>query len=288
MELLERAFYDIDTNRRAPLLAPYDLLITLDGGIRIEVGRFSFAMLKKVRVIANGEDRCLLKIGSFCEAAEDATILVGGEHRNDSFLNYTFGDQGCFFRGFMPPEHIMKTTVRSAAPIEIGNNVVISTRAVVLSGTKIGCGSVIGAGAVVTSDCPPLGIYAGVPARRIRDRYDPASAELYRKTRFGEVMAHDVPKLPGLLDQLQRQEITLEAYERSVAFLPARPAVHFDSARLNDQDVILLGPVTGFSVGGEPVLDETLIDRLSRYFRQIETSEKLSWTADIFHTLGFY
>jgi hypothetical protein len=38
-----------------------------------------------------------------------------------------------------------------------------------LPGVVIGPGCVIAAGAVVVSDCKPNGLYAGVPARRLRD-----------------------------------------------------------------------------------------------------------------------
>ena len=42
----------------------------------------------------------------------------------------------------------------------------------ILSGVRIGRGSIIAAGSVVTSDVEPLSIYGGVPARRISSRFD--------------------------------------------------------------------------------------------------------------------
>lgn len=57
----------------------------------------------------------------------------------------------------------------TAAPIRIGDGVWIGARAVILAGATIGDGCVVAAGAVVTGDCPSDGLYAGVPARRIRD-----------------------------------------------------------------------------------------------------------------------
>ena len=54
-------------------------------------------------------------------------------------------------------------------PIEIGDHVWIGLRAIILKGVKIGNGSVIAAGAVVTRDVPPYSLVAGVPARVIKE-----------------------------------------------------------------------------------------------------------------------
>jgi maltose O-acetyltransferase len=44
----------------------------------------------------------------------------------------------------------------------------MGARVTVLPGVTVGDGCVIAAGAVVTKDCEPGGVYAGLPARRIR------------------------------------------------------------------------------------------------------------------------
>lgn len=54
-------------------------------------------------------------------------------------------------------------------PIRIGAGCWIGARAVVTPGVTIANGCVIAAGAVVTADTEPNGLYAGVPARRVRD-----------------------------------------------------------------------------------------------------------------------
>jgi len=54
-------------------------------------------------------------------------------------------------------------------PVAIGRGCWIGAGAVVLPGVTIGDGCVVAAGAVVTHDCEPDGLYAGVPARRVRD-----------------------------------------------------------------------------------------------------------------------
>ena len=54
--------------------------------------------------------------------------------------------------------------------VVIGDDVWIGTRVTILPGVHIGCGSIIGAGAVVTHDIPPYSIAGGVPAKVIRHR----------------------------------------------------------------------------------------------------------------------
>jgi maltose O-acetyltransferase len=56
----------------------------------------------------------------------------------------------------------------ASKPIEIEDDVWIGARVTVLKGVRIGAGSVIGAGAVVTKDVPPRCFAAGVPAKVVR------------------------------------------------------------------------------------------------------------------------
>ncbi|MCH1627131.1 acyltransferase [Ferdinandcohnia quinoae] len=54
-------------------------------------------------------------------------------------------------------------------PIKIGDGCWIGARVMILPGVTIGDGCIIAAGSVVTKDCEPNGIFAGVPAKRIKD-----------------------------------------------------------------------------------------------------------------------
>lgn len=54
-------------------------------------------------------------------------------------------------------------------PVVVGDGTWIGAGAIVLPGLTVGPGCIIAAGAVVTKDCAPNGLYAGIPARRIRD-----------------------------------------------------------------------------------------------------------------------
>lgn len=53
--------------------------------------------------------------------------------------------------------------------VEIGDRVWVGARAQILPGVRIADDVVIAAGAVVTRDCPVPGVYAGVPARLVRE-----------------------------------------------------------------------------------------------------------------------
>lgn len=55
-------------------------------------------------------------------------------------------------------------------PVCIENNVWIGSKVTVTAGTTIASGCVIGANAVVTKDTEKNGVYAGVPARKIKSR----------------------------------------------------------------------------------------------------------------------
>lgn len=62
----------------------------------------------------------------------------------------------------------------SVAPrlVTIGDDVWIGTRAVILPGVRVGRGSIVGAGAVVTKHVPDYAVVGGNPARVIRYRHD--------------------------------------------------------------------------------------------------------------------
>lgn len=66
-----------------------------------------------------------------------------------------------------PPER--RAEGHLARSILIGRGAWLGARVIVLSGVTVAPGCIVGAGAVVTKDTEPDGVYAGVPARRVRD-----------------------------------------------------------------------------------------------------------------------
>lgn len=61
----------------------------------------------------------------------------------------------------------------------------IGSRVTIMEGVRIGRGSVIAAGAVVTKSVPPYSIVAGVPGRVIRPRFDEETARRHDRLLYG-------------------------------------------------------------------------------------------------------
>ncbi len=62
-------------------------------------------------------------------------------------------------------------------PIVLEENVWLGVNVVVLKGVTIGSGSIVGAGSVVIKSIPANEIWAGVPAKKIRDRGQPSASD---------------------------------------------------------------------------------------------------------------
>lgn len=71
------------------------------------------------------------------------------------------------FHPITPSERRYRTSGIRHAPVEIGSNVFVGARSMILKGVTIGDDAVIAAGSVVTADIPAKSIAAGVPARVI-------------------------------------------------------------------------------------------------------------------------
>jgi len=72
-------------------------------------------------------------------------------------------------------------------PVTIGHDVWIGARAIVLDGATIGDGAIVGAGAVVAGEVPPFAIVSGVPAKVVRYRFDEATIEAIRRSKWWEL-----------------------------------------------------------------------------------------------------
>jgi len=122
------------------------------------------------------------EIGKFCSIASHVCINPGNHpmwrvtqhHATYRRISYRFAevDDEEFFNW------------RRTHRVVIGHDVWIGHGAILLPGVKVGTGAVVGAGAVVTKDVEPYAIVAGVPARKIKERFPREVAEKIMETQW--------------------------------------------------------------------------------------------------------
>ena len=103
------------------------------------------------------------EIGAFCSISWDVTIGAV-THPMVQMSSHAFTYRKQFGIVEADKEFKIKTTI-------VGNDVWIGCGSIILAGVRIGDGSIIGAGAVVTKDVAPYTIVTGVPARVLRKRF---------------------------------------------------------------------------------------------------------------------
>ena len=111
-----------------------------------------------------------LIIGKFCSIACGAKFIFNSaNHTLRSLSNYTFP---LFYEEWGLEKAHVTDAWDNKGDIVIGNDVWIGYEAVIMAGVHIGDGAVIGTRAVVTKDVAPYTIVGGVPAKKIRKRFD--------------------------------------------------------------------------------------------------------------------
>ena len=115
-------------------------------------------------------------IGKFCSLASFVRVGPGNHPTYTRVAQHHFTYRSELFG--LGPDDADFFAWRKADPVQIGNDVWIGHNACVLPGVTVGNGAVCAAGAVVTKDVEPYAIVAGVPAKKIKMRFD---GELIRR-----------------------------------------------------------------------------------------------------------
>lgn len=140
--------------------AKYKLNIGNPQLFNYQVGRFTYG---KPTVLRWGKE-ATLTIGSFCSIGTGVVIMLDGNHRMDWLTTYPFN--------VIMNEFASIPNTGGKSSVRIGNDVWIGMDALILPGTNVGDGAVIGAESVVTKNVEPYTVVAGNPARVIRKRFD--------------------------------------------------------------------------------------------------------------------
>lgn len=160
------------------------------------------------------------RIGPDCQLKGDVKVSRGTnlvekvDVRGEvEFGNYCAVARGSVFQAMNHPldypsiqtrlyDDVLETDLPlSGERIEVGSDVWVETRSIVLPGIKIGHGAVIGAGSVVTTDIEPYSVVAGVPAEHKRWRFGEAEREAFLNMQWWEWSEDRLRENVELLDQ---------------------------------------------------------------------------------------
>lgn len=131
------------------------------------------------------------KIGRYCSIADSVTVITH-THPSSVFVSthpsfYSLLKQSGFtYASSQKFNEELTLSHDNLYYTEIGHDVWIGSRAMIMGGTKIGHGSIIAAGAVVTKDVEPYSIVGGVPAKQIRMRFTDEEIKYLLETRWWE------------------------------------------------------------------------------------------------------
>ena len=161
----KRANYEEVTSSRA---------LEMQGQVRkgesskiILFGRHSYN-LYNIEIKSWGEGAHLF-IGSFCSIAGKLKVYLGGNHRIDWATTYPFGH---VYHDIFPSGRISgQGHPSSNGHVIINNDVWIGDNCTIMSGIRIGNGSIVAANTVVVKDVDPYTIVGGNPGRTIRQRF---------------------------------------------------------------------------------------------------------------------
>ena len=160
-----------------------------------DIGRFSHSVLDKFRLIDGLLDTgCLAEIGDFCEFAP-CDVLLGGEHQNHKEINYVFS--GCPTFQTLLSQQGVKLGHTSSGVLKLGRGVIVSQNVVILSGSHIADGVVVGASSLVKGKLEGFHIYAGNPAKKIKPRgVDQQYLKTFWESSLDTIFLHLTKKSP--------------------------------------------------------------------------------------------
>lgn len=127
-------------------------------------GRYSYG----VPTVHIYDCNCKIYIGNYCSIAKGCEILLGGNHHTKWISTYAFYRDKNTFSNWA---NLHEDQAAYHGNINIGNDVWIGQNVLILPGTNIGNGAVIGAGSVVAGKIPAYSIAVGNPCRVIKMRF---------------------------------------------------------------------------------------------------------------------
>jgi acetyltransferase-like isoleucine patch superfamily enzyme len=132
--------------------------------------------------IVSWSDQYKITLGKYNSIGRECNFFLHANHRPDWITTTSQ------LWGPVTPEiaemHMKMGHPSCKGNIIIENDVWIGAKSTIMSGLKIGNGSVIGACSVVTKDVPPYAIVAGNPAKIVKYRFSEKQIEKLLKIRW--------------------------------------------------------------------------------------------------------
>lgn len=154
-----------------------------------------------------------LYIGRYVSIGEDVKFLLNRDHKyqniTQSMLIHHVKDveeEGIYALK-------LKKYLQKKGDIVIENDVWIGANVIILSGVKVGHGSIIGAGSIVTKDVPPYAIVGGNPAKVIKYRFSEDQIEKLLKIAWWDWPIWKVYDNIDLIDSANIDEFIKKFYK---------------------------------------------------------------------------
>ena len=136
-----------------------------------------------------------LIIGKFCQIGAGVEFMMNGaNHAMSGVSTFPF----YIFKGFsQDAPSLDKLPIKGDTVV--GNDVWIGQNSLILPGSKIGDGVIIGASSVVGGEISPYSIVAGNPARLIRKRFDDEMINLLLELKWWDKSVAEIENLGEIL-----------------------------------------------------------------------------------------
>ncbi len=145
---------------------------------RIDVGMYSYGCFDQWRMTGP------IKVGRYCSISKTARSVP---------INHPYSALTTHPALYESQFGVVDESIHWDDVLTIEDDVWIGHYAVILPGCKfIGRWAIIGAGSIVTRDVAAYSIVAGNPARKLKDRFEPALVEAIEKTRWWEMSIEEL------------------------------------------------------------------------------------------------